>query len=159
MKADPIKVLFICSANSARSQMAEALLRKRGGDAFEVHSAGLESAGVHSMTIRALDEIGVDWSEAESTKLESLIGRVYFDYPTIVCAGEAEKCPRLYPSARHVLKWPFDDPAAETGDEAKQLAAFRRVRDKIDARLSTWLEELRSSGLAEGDRLADMIGR
>lgn len=154
MMTDAKKVLFICSANSARSQMAEALLKRRVGDAFEVHSAGLESTGVHPMTVRVLAEVGIDWSEAQSTSLESLIGHIYFDHAIIVCAAAAERCPRLYPSARDVMKWPFDDPAAATADEAMQLETFRRVRDEIDARLAAWIEavEVGEASHPEDDR-------
>jgi arsenate reductase len=159
MTKNPTKVLFICSANSARSQMAEALLKWRAGDDFEVHSAGLESTGVHPMTVRVLSEIGIDWSEAESTRLESLIGHVYFDHAIIVCAAAAERCPRLYPSAREVLKWPFDDPAAAAGDDEAKIETFRRVRDEIDKRLRAWLDELRSATDPRGPSARDMIGR
>lgn len=146
------KVLFICSANSARSQLAEALLARRGGEQFEVHSAGLESTGVHPMTVRVLNEIGIDWSDAESTSLDSLIGHVYFDYAVIVCAAAAERCPRLYPSARTVLKWPFDDPAAIRDDEPAQLDGFRRVRDEIAERIDAWMTELTAENAVAAQR-------
>jgi arsenate reductase len=115
------------------------LLRRRAGDRFSACSAGTEPAEVHPMARRVLDEIGVDTSGLAAKPLSAMLGRVTPRYAIIVCAQAAESCPRLYPFAANVLHWPFDDPARIEGAEDLQLAAFRRTRDEIDARLREWL--------------------
>jgi arsenate reductase len=132
-------VLFLCTHNSARSQMAEALLRRQAGDRFSACSAGTEPTRVHPMTRRVLDEIGVDTSGLAAKPLSAMLGRVAPRYAIIVCAQAADACPRLYPFATNVLHWPFDDPSRIEGAEELQLAAFRRTRDEIEARLREWL--------------------
>ncbi|MBZ0135504.1 MAG: arsenate reductase ArsC [Planctomycetes bacterium] len=132
------RVLFLCTGNSARSQMGEALLRKLAGDRFEVHSAGLEPKGVHPLTVDALKEEGIDISDAESTNLRDYLGRVQFDDLISVCSHAESHCPD-FPGVKRRYHWPFDDPAAATGSRDEQLAEFRRVRDEIKARLQAWL--------------------
>jgi arsenate reductase len=132
-------VLFLCTHNSARSQIAEALLRHHAGDRFSACSAGVEPTAVHPMTKRVLEEIGIDTSPLRAKPLSRLLGRISPRYAIVVCAQAAESCPRLYPFALTVLQWPFDDPSRVQGSEELQLAAFRRTRDEIDARLRDWL--------------------
>jgi arsenate reductase len=137
--SEKIKVLFLCTGNSARSQMAEALLTKRAGNNFEVFSAGLEPKDVHPLTIRALKEIGIDWSNARSKTLKEYLGKIHFGYLITVCSRAEEKCP-IFPGMGQRLHWPFDDPAAVQGSEEEQLAAFRSVRDQIEIKLLSWLQ-------------------
>ncbi len=135
------RVLFLCTGNSARSQMAEALLRKYAGEYFEVYSAGLEPKGINPYTVRVLDEIGVDTSQHSSKTLDSFIGRVHFGYLITVCSNAEDNCP-IFPGMGVRLHWPFEDPAAFVGSEEETLAKFREVRDQIDARVRAWLVEM-----------------
>ncbi len=133
------KALFLCTGNSARSQLGEALLRRLAGERFLVYSAGTEPKGVHPLTRRVLDEVGIDTSMHTSKHVREYLGRLTVSHVFIVCDEAAKSCPALYPFARHVHRWPFPDPAAAGGSEEQRLAAFRRVRDAIDARLRAWL--------------------
>jgi arsenate reductase (thioredoxin) len=135
-------VLFLCTGNSARSQMGEALMRKHGGDRFDVYSAGTDPKGVNPLTIKALAEIGIDASGHRSKNLKEYLGKLPVSYLIIVCGDADESCPRIWPGMRNRLFWPFDDPAAATGSEEEKLATFRRVRDEIDAKIRAWLAEL-----------------
>jgi len=132
-------VLFLCTHNSARSQLAEALLRHRAGDRYRACSAGVEPGRVHPLTLRVLEEAGVDTTGLHSKSLNDVLGRSNVRVAIVVCAQAAEVCPRLHPFAREVLRWPFDDPSRVQGPEELHLAAFRRTRDEIDARLRDWL--------------------
>ena len=138
------RVLFLCTGNSARSQMAEALLRHLGRDQFEVHSAGLEPKGIHPLTIRALEEIGLDVSQQTSKALSTYLGKTHFAYLITVCSSAEEKCP-IFPGMGTRLHWPFDDPAAAGGSEEERLAVFRRVRDEIADRLRIWLSGMETA--------------
>ncbi|MHB0987593.1 MAG: arsenate reductase ArsC [Bellilinea sp.] len=132
------RVLFLCTGNSARSQMAEALLRRRAGEYFEVYSAGLEPKGLNPYTLRVLDEIGVNTSLLRSKALAAFIGKQHFGYLITVCSKAEDKCP-IFPGMGMRLHWPFDDPATFRGSEEETLAVFREVRDQIDAKISEWL--------------------
>lgn len=129
----PIRVLFVCTGNSARSQMAEALLRTMGEGAFEASSAGTEPRGVHPLTVRALAEIGIDIGGARSKSVDEFLGRP-FDYVITVCDRAREACP-VFAGAANSLHWGFDDPAEAPGSEAERLAVFRRVMEQIAARI------------------------
>jgi arsenate reductase len=129
----PIRVIFICTGNSARSQMAEALLRRHGGGAFEMFSAGTEPKGVNPLTIRVLNEIGIDISGARSKSLTEFLGQP-FDYVITVCDRARESCP-VFPGATETRHWGYDDPAEATGTEEERLAVFRGVLAQIDARI------------------------
>jgi arsenate reductase len=133
----PIRVLFVCTGNAGRSQMAEALLRAHGGDAFEPHSAGTHPTVVHPLTIRALDEIGVDIGPAYSKSVTVFAGQA-FDHVVTVCDSAREACP-VFPGARDSRHWSFDDPGAATGTEEERLRVFRRVRDEIAAQLGSFI--------------------
>ncbi|HAD06167.1 MAG TPA: low molecular weight phosphatase family protein [Anaerolineaceae bacterium] len=135
------RVLFLCTGNSARSQMAEALLRKYAGDHFEVYSAGLEPKGLNPYTIKVLEEIGVDTSQHYSKTLDTFMGKVHFGYLITVCSNAEENCP-VFPGMGVRLHWPFEDPAAYVGSEEETLQKFREVRDQIDARVRQWLKEM-----------------
>lgn len=134
------KVLILCTGNSARSQMAEGLLRAMGGDAFEVSSAGTRPTGLREEAVEAMREVGVDISSHRSKSVDEFLGRE-FDYVLTVCDNARENCP-VFPGEASRVHWSFDDPAAVEGDRDARLAAFRRVRDEIEARLGEWLKEL-----------------
>jgi len=135
-------VLFLCTGNSARSQMAEALLRARAGDRFEVASAGLEPKGVHPLTLRVLAESGIETQGLRSKNSSEFLGKVKVRYAVIVCERANQSCPRIYPFATDTLYWPFEDPAAAEGTESQRLEKFRDIRDQIAARLDQWLSAL-----------------
>lgn len=135
------RVLFLCTANSARSQMAEALLRKHAGDRFEVHSAGLEPKEINPYTRRALAEIGLDMAGQWAKGLDTYLGKTHFAYLITVCSKAEERCP-VFPGMGVRLHWSFDDPAAVEGSDEEKMAAFRRVRDQIEARILEWLGQL-----------------
>jgi len=137
------KVLFLCTGNSARSQMTEALLRHNADDNFEVFSAGLEAKGINPYAIRAMDEIGIDIRGQRSKDTREYMGRVFFHYVITVCGNADKSCPQaLWAQGGQKLHWPFEDPAAATGSDEEIIAAFREIRDQIDARIKVWLKEL-----------------
>ena len=131
------RVLFICTGNSARSQMAEAILKNIGGEHFEVFSAGLEPSMVNPLTITALKEIGIDWSEARAKGLTEFLGKLHFGYVITVCSRAEERCP-IFPGMGQRLHWPFDDPAAVEGSEEEKLNAFRAARNDIQKKITEW---------------------
>lgn len=135
------KVLFLCTGNSARSQMGEGFLRHYAGEHFEVHSAGLDPKGVNPYTIRAMDEVGIDIRDQASTPLREYLGREAFRYLIVVCSHAEKNCPTIWPGQTERLYWPFDDPAAATGTDEAIMAVFRRVRDEIDEKVRAWLAE------------------
>lgn len=125
------RVLFLCVHNSARSQMAEGLLRARAGDRFEAYSAGNEATEVRPLAIRAMAELGIDIT-GQRSKTTADLGGQRFDYAVTVCEDGKEACP-YYANAAHQVHWGFEDPAAATGSEEERLNVFRRVRDEIAA--------------------------
>jgi len=134
------KAIFLCTGNTARSQMAEAFLRKYAGDRFEVYSAGLEPKEVHPYTKKVMEDIGIDMSEQHAKGLDQFLGKVHFGYLITVCSKAEEQCPIL-PGVGTRLFWPFEDPAAFEGSEEEKLKKFRKVRDQIDERIKDWLKE------------------
>jgi arsenate reductase len=137
-------VLFLCTQNSARSQMAEAFLRKYGAAHFEAHSAGLEPAQIHPLTLRVMREIGIDL-EAEGHRSKSLFDeyfqpQVHVGYLITVCSNAEAKCP-IYPGVSVREYWGFEDPAAFAGSEAERLAKFREIRDAIAARVRAFIAQ------------------
>ena len=133
------RVLFLCTHNSARSQMAEGLLRHLSGGRVEVASAGTEARGVNPLAVRAMAEIGIDVRDQTSKTLDRFVAERW-DHVITVCDSANESCP-VFPRARRRLHWSFDDPSAATGTEEQRLAVFRRVRDEIRAQIETWLAE------------------
>jgi arsenate reductase (thioredoxin) len=131
------RVLFLCTHNSARSQMAEGLLRHLAGDRFEAYSAGTEATYVRPLAIRAMDEIGVDISGQESKMLERYLGEP-FDYVITVCDDANEACP-FFPGAKNRLHWSLPDPSAAKGSDEERLAVFRSVRDRMRNRMQAEL--------------------
>jgi arsenate reductase len=127
------KVLFLCTGNSCRSQMAEGLLRQLAGDQFEVASAGTEPRSVNPLAIAAMREIGVDISGHRSKSVKEFLGQ-HFTYVITVCESANERCP-VFPGTVKRLHWRLQDPAATVGSEAQRMEVFRRVRDDIAERV------------------------
>jgi arsenate reductase len=138
--SSPIKVLFLCVANSARSQMAEGLLRHLGEGRFEAYSAGIEPSGVHPMAIKAMEEIGIDISRQQSKSVAKYLGTGHFGYIITLCNWDEAKCPTAFPDISIRLHWPLEDPAAP-GTAEEQLGRFRRVRDRLREMIGRWIEE------------------
>jgi arsenate reductase len=139
----PERVLILCTHNSARSQMAEGLLRAMAPDRFEVVSAGTEATRVHPLAIRAMDELAIDLRSHQSKTLDRFLATPW-DYVITVCDSASERCP-VFPGRATRVHWSFEDPAAAAGSEEQRLAVFRRVRDAMAARLRSWLAERRSA--------------
>lgn len=137
------KVLFICIHNSARSQMAEELLRKMAGDRFEAASAGLEPGAVNPLVVKALAEEGIDISGKETVSAFDLLKQgKFFTYVVTVCdETSAESCP-IFPGTRERLHWGFPDPSTFTGSDEEKLERIREIRDAIKKRISDWVAEL-----------------
>lgn len=138
---DPIRVLFLCTHNSARSQMAEGLLRHLGGDAFAAFSAGTEATRVHPLAITAMREIGVDITGQRSKVLTEYLAQ-RFDAVITVCDDANDACP-TFPGKTERLHWSLPDPSAMTGTEAEQLAAFRAVREALSHLLPPFIATTR----------------
>jgi arsenate reductase len=135
--SDKKRVLILCTGNSARSQMAEGLLRHLAGDRFEVESAGVEQSHVRPQAIAAMRELGIDISGHRSKSVDEFSGQE-FDYVITVCDNARDRCP-VFPGKTKRIHWSFEDPAAAEGDEQAVLAVFRRVRDEIEARLREFI--------------------
>ena len=132
---EKIRVLILCTGNSARSQMAEGLLRHDGGERFEVHSAGTVPSFVRPQAIEAMREIGIDISGHRSKSVDEFAGQE-FDYVITVCDNANANCP-VFPGKTKRIHWSFDDPAEALGTEEEKLAVFRRVRNEIAEKLRT----------------------
>lgn len=135
----PQKILFLCTANSARSQMAEGFARALAGDRWEVHSAGTAPAGLNPMAVKAMAEVGIDISGHTSKGLDPEVLKSA-DMVVTLCGDAAESCPLTPPEVRR-MHWPLPDPARATGTGEEIMAAFRSVRDDIKKRVRTLLEE------------------
>jgi len=135
------RVIFLCTGNSARSQMAEGLLRALAGDEFEVFSAGIEPKGaILPEVLEAMREAGVDITGQRSKSVTEYLGKLVFAHVITVCADAEQNCPAVFLGMGTHEHWPFDDPAKF--DAADRLATTRRVRDQIEARLRSWLAGL-----------------
>ena len=137
------RVLFLCTHNSARSQMAEAWLRALAGERYVAESAGTEATRVHPLASRAMAEVGIDLQGQTSKTLERFRNERW-DWVITVCDDANERCP-IFPGARHRAHWSFEDPSGAVGSEAERLATFRKVREQIRARLDGWLAEQAAS--------------
>ncbi|GIK54573.1 MAG: arsenate reductase ArsC [Chloroflexi bacterium] len=136
------KVLFLCTGNSARSQMAEAYLRHYAGDQYEAHSAGLAPKGINTYTRQVMDEVGISLDGQESKNVDRYLGWVNFGWLITVCGHADANCPKTFLGVSHRQHWDdLEDPAAFTGSEAETLAKFRQVRDQIDQHVRDWLAE------------------
>jgi arsenate reductase (thioredoxin) len=139
----PTRVLFLCTHNSSRSQMAEGLLRARGGTRYAVFSAGTHPRAVHPLAIRVMAEIGIDVGEAagyHAKGIDAFTGQPPIDLVVTVCDEAAEECP-YFPGARRQEHWGFPDPSVADGTEEERLAVFREVRDAIAGRVEEFVQE------------------
>jgi arsenate reductase len=135
------RVLFLCTHNSARSQMAEGLLRHLGGDRFEVESAGSQPRGVHPLAIQVMAGRGVDLHGQRSKHVDDLSERS-FDYVVTVCDDANETCP-VFPGAPRRIHWSIADPSRVEGEETERVAAFARAADELTARILDWIATVR----------------
>lgn len=135
----PLRVLFLCTHNSSRSQMAEGLLHARGGAAFAVFSAGTEPRSVHPLAIEAMRELGIDISGHTAKGIDTFASAPPMHLVITVCDEAQEACP-MFPRARKQVHWGFPDPSRVTGTEAERLAAFRHIRDLIAVKINQFLE-------------------
>jgi arsenate reductase len=149
MPSAPIRVLFVCTGNSARSQIAEAMLRDLGGAEFETFSAGTEPKGVNPFTVLVLGEIGIDWAGARSKSVTEFLGRP-FDFVITVCDRARQTCP-VFPGRHSSLHWDLEDPAEAEGTDAQKLEAFRRTRIEVANRLGPFVELARRAESASED--------
>jgi arsenate reductase len=131
------RVLFVCTHNSARSQMAEGMLRTWGGHGFEAHSAGTEASRVRPEAVAAMAEIGIDISGHRSKSVEEYLGQT-FDWVITVCDQARQNCP-VFPGVEQTGHWSVEDPSEATGSEEQRLAVFRRVRDDLRNRIHVFI--------------------
>lgn len=150
MNENKPKVLFLCTGNSARSQMAEGFLRHYAGDKFEVHSAGMEPKGINPLAIKVMAEKGISIENQTSDSIRKYLGQRHFGIVVTVCDHAEKNCPRVWLDAqdRHI-HWGLEDPAAFEGDEEAKLAKFREIRDIIDETIQAYLLE---NGIRIGGR-------
>jgi arsenate reductase len=149
-----VKVLFVCTGNSARSQIAQALLEQLGGPDFHVESAGTVPKGVNPYAVRVLAEIGIDWSAAASKSVSEFVDRP-FDYVITVCDRARQSCP-VFPGQYNRLHWGLEDPAEVEGTDEEKLAAFRKTRLELTERLRLFIEiALSAAGRERPAVLAD----
>ncbi len=132
-----VRVLFVCTHNSARSQMAEAFLRHYASDGLEAYSAGTEPGALHPLAVQAMGEEGIDISGQRAKSVDGFLQEP-FDYVVTVCDDPNETCP-VFPGARHRLHWSFPDPTRAEGTPEERFALFRSVRDAVRARLEQFL--------------------
>ena len=140
-------VLFVCTHNSARSIMAEALLREKGGDAYDVHSAGTEVAEVRPLTLRVLEEAGIPTEGLRSKSVQEFMGQ-RFDYVITVCDSARQNCP-VFPGEGERFHWGYDDPTAVEGTDEERLEAFRRVFTAISARIDLFMNATEKRRVAD----------
>jgi arsenate reductase len=145
------KVLFLSSANSVRSQMAEGFVRTLAGDAFEAFSAGSAPRELHPLAVAAMAELGIDIADQRPKSVQEFMGTARFEFLITVCDRDEKDCP-MFPGVGAREYWPFDDPAKVEGSPQERLAAFRDVRDEIEARVRRWLVERRYKPVLELSR-------
>jgi arsenate reductase len=121
--------------------MAEAFLRKYGGEAFEAHSAGLEPKGLNPLTVKVMDEVGIDVSNQKSKGIETYLGKVLFQYLITVCDDAEKNCPTVWPGVNQRMHWSFEDPAKFEGTAEEKLAKFREARDLMEKKIKAWVAE------------------
>ena len=134
------RVLFLCTGNSARSQMAEAFLRRYGSDQFETYSAGLEPKGINPLTIQVMQEIGYDLSGQRSKGVKEFLGSVFIHQLITVCDNAEKNCPTAWPGVIKKMHWSFEDPAAFEGNEEEKMAKFCEIRDQIEQKVREWVK-------------------
>ncbi|MFO8143654.1 MAG: arsenate reductase ArsC [Dehalococcoidales bacterium] len=141
MESGKTRVLFLCTHNTARSQMAEAFLNNMAGDRFEAHSAGLQPKDIHPYTREVMQELGIDLSKQYSKALRDYMGKMHFGYLITVCAQAEANCPSTFPDISNRLFWDIENPELTAGSESDKLERFRQVRDEIKKRITSWLFE------------------
>jgi thioredoxin type arsenate reductase len=146
----PIRVLFVCTGNSARSVIAEAILRREGGSDFEVFSAGTEPKGINPYTLRVLAEVGIDASFARSKSVDEFLEE-RFDYVVTVCDQARQACP-VFPGEHESLHWGLVDPAAVEGSDEEKMAAFRRTATELSSRIDPFITMAKRVQSGEIDR-------
>lgn len=136
-------VLFLCTHNSARSQMAEAFLKKYGGDRFNAYSAGLEPTEIDPMTREVMQEVDIEMEGQHAKDVRTYLGRLMVHHLIIVCEEANRNCPHTWPGleVEERLFWPIEDPAATQGAYRERLRKFRQIRDQIEERINSWLRE------------------
>ncbi|MDD5254917.1 MAG: arsenate reductase ArsC [Candidatus Omnitrophica bacterium] len=132
------RVLFLCTGNSCRSQMAEGFLRSLAGERFEALSAGIKPASVNPLAVKVMQEAGVDISRQES-KPVSLFLKQQFDFVITVCDNARQACP-FFPGTYKAIHWDIEDPAAAQGSEEEKLTVFRKIRERIRERVASFIE-------------------
>ncbi len=142
----PIRVMFLCTGNSCRSQMAEGFARERGKGILNAYSAGLVAAGVHTRAIAVMKEVGIDISKQKSKEIDEALLRS-MDLVITLCSHAAEACPWTPPEIRR-LHWPVKDPVGTTGSEEKVMKEFRRARDEIATKIEEFVQQLKRDGAA-----------
>jgi arsenate reductase len=134
-------LIIICTGNSARSQMAEAIFRRYAGQHYTVYSAGLDAHGINPYTIRIMEELGYDLGTHTSKNLSEYYGKISFDTVITVCSNAEQNCPTI-PGVKNKLHWPFEDPATAKGSDEEIMDKFRDVRDQIENKIKEYLKEL-----------------
>lgn len=134
------KVLFLCTGNSARSQMAEGLLRHLASDKFEVFSAGINPTSINPLAIKVMDEIGIDISKQRAKSVNEFLGQ-QFDYVITVCNNVKQTCP-IFPGQYEKIHWDLEDPAEAQGSEEERIVIFRRIRYEIEQKIKDWIKSI-----------------
>jgi arsenate reductase len=142
MQPHKTRVLFLCTGNSCRSQMAEALLRHYAGDRFEAYSAGMDPKPIHPLTLKVLEEKGISTEGLRSKDSREFLGKILVQYLIIVCDKASQTCPRIWPGVTERISMMFEDPAEFAGTDEEKLAKFREVRDQIEAGIMSWVWSL-----------------
>ncbi len=136
------RVLILCTKNSARSQMAEAFLKKYAGDRFEVYSAGFDPTEIHPLTRKVMAEAGLELSGQHAKSVREYLGKIIFTYLITVCEKAEKDCPIAFPGVMLRMYWPFQDPVTIIGSDEQKHQKFREIRDKIEQRIQLWLKEM-----------------
>jgi arsenate reductase (thioredoxin) len=137
---DKPRILFLCSENAARSQMAEALLRSYAGDKYEAYSAGISPKDIHPLTKKVMEEIGINIDKQYAKALKDYMGKLHFSYLITVCAEADKRCPTTFPGMGQRLHWDIEDPAKFVGTTEEKLTKFRDIRDQIKQRIENWVD-------------------
>ncbi len=134
-------VLFVCTHNSARSQMAHGWLKHLGADQFRVYSAGVKPGTLHPMAVKAMAEVGIDIADHVAEGIDKYLGHIPIYHLITVCDKAGQSCPRVWPGAPKREHWSFDDPSSATGSDEQKLDMFRQVRDEIRKKIEAWIAE------------------
>ena len=150
-QTESLKVLFLCTANSCRSQISEAWLRILGGGRFEVYSAGLDPHGVNPLAKVVMQEVGYDMGNHRSKHIDLYIGKKQFDFLISVCAESERNCP-YFPGAGQRLHWEVEDPTVFKGSKDQKLKVFRQTRDLIRKEIEDWLSDLQQKRIGKSPK-------